>query len=216
MALTQPDRDRQVGRKDVLGDATEPVYWTLQLRKNRDDAQGLLPKTYFVVTDIYNTSGTVNSPRVAAYVWGDEGDALKIETQWLLSDGFPRYLQPNQKLPVHIDTDGYTSLLLSSARHVEASTSPILHLVVEVSWTNSHDVTCVETNLPQYQEIDQKPWFQLEFRAARGFPAVSDWPSLNVQTETLPNAGWGPPALVRRQGDEQSSYNYYLNPAKQR
>jgi hypothetical protein len=153
---------------------------------------------------------------VVAYFWGEDGNVLKIETQWLLSDGSPRFLRPGAKVTAQLDTDGYTSMLLNSAKAPHRDVAPILHMVMVVRWTNSHSVNCVETDLPQYQELDQKPTLPLQFQPAHGFPALPNWTRLMVQTENLPNAAWGPPALLRNQGDERTTYTYFLNPAKQR
>jgi hypothetical protein len=213
MALSQPDEKRTVGRRDMLRNSQEPVYWELQLPPNRDDATGMLPKTYFVTTEISNGSSSANSPIVEAYFWGDGGDVLKIETRWVLPDKFPRYLQPGGKLTAHLDTDGYTSMLLSSAKHTQADVPPGLHLVMIVRWSNSAHAVCVQSDLPPYLRLDETPTIAVQFQKAPAFPALKNWEEVNVRTaDGIPQAGWGPPALLRNHGDERSAYAYFRRP----
>lgn len=166
------------------------------------DMSGLSLSTYYVEIDIFNKGQEkTDIPGIEAYFYGEDGSILLIK---VVQSG---KLERNEKVTFHLDTDGYTSWLLMSLNE----NAPVTLCILIKS--KGEIISSFATNLPTYTEFRSYESLTLSFSLTEHIPNIDALQPVKADELGIPGGfGIGPPAVMRKQGDETALYFYYRKP----
>jgi hypothetical protein len=193
--------------------------------RDPENKSGAPSKSFFVTVQLHNDSEVVHSPEVTAFFTVENGDILKIDAQWSLPltpqqqklvpkdypQEYPMYVQPGHGVYVYLDTNGYTSMLVSSARGSANNDTLKPHVIIATRWKN--DWSCSALDLPPLAILKEQP-VAAEVYSVAEYPSLAGgWRELGLQTEAAQHTEEGGlRAFQKHPCCEVALYKYFRRP----